>query len=626
MKKYLSLVCITFLCFSCQKSLNLTPSDFQSTSTYYNTEAQLQTALAGVYATFNSPNVYGSALNYNFNIIDDLNFGGNNRVPPAGIAGNLITPSDNQIGLTWQDLYIGIERANVLLANMDKATVSSQVNRDQIKGEALFLRAYFYFILVSYFGDVPLKLAPTTSIIDVGLARTPAKDVYNQIIADMTAADGLVQPYNVLKQAGRVSQSAVEGILARVCLYMAGYPILDKSKYADALKWSSKVVNNGMHQLEPDFKQIFMNYIQDLYDETTYAESIFEAEFYGNRSGNSYYITGRIGYNMGITCTDLNVGYCFGYFSCTAKLWNLYPDNGLAYSRDLRRDWTITPYTLTVVNGVQNNHNPIAVIAPTVAVPNPPVFNRQLAKWRREYEVLVPKSKADGPSNFPLLRYSDVLLMQAEAENEINGPDAVAYAAINKVKERALGIGSKVTTITVTNGGTGYTTAPTVTITPSPASGGDNNPALATAVVSGGKVTAINVVSAGAFYTSAPVITISGVGTGAVATANLTAIVPSSADLTPGLSKLQFFQAIQDERARELAGEALRKRDLARWGILTQSMTDMITLINSYSSTPNQTTAYLLAQYQNYQPFYQLYPIPDLERNVNRLATQNPGY
>ena len=89
----------------------------------------------------------------------------------------------------------------------------------------------------------------------------------------------------------------------------------------------------------------------------------------------------------------------------------------------MRRDWAIAPFRYV---GTEKSY-----WEPTE------IYQRNVGKWRREYEVLTPKSKNVSPQNFPLLRYSDVLLMFAEAENELNGPTAEAHAALNQVRERA---------------------------------------------------------------------------------------------------------------------------------------------------------------------------------------------
>jgi hypothetical protein len=289
--------------------------------------------------------------------------------------------------------------------------------RGVIRGEALFLRAYFYLVLVSNWGDVPLKLHSTTSPSEPPMARTPAKEVYEQIIKDMTEAEGLVRPIDELGYGGRVSKSAVEGILARVCLYMAGNPINDASKYAEARKWAKKVMDAGIHDLNPDYTNVFINYAQDKYD---VKESIWEVEFWGN-SKPPYQSAGRVGTNFGVLYGTTSVsGVSYGWVESTGWLYNSY-DSG-----DIRRDWTIAPYTWSGAN----------------KVPRPATtrLTRYAGKWYRSYEL--PSSditNANTPQNFALLRYSDVLLMFAEADNQVNGPTPEAYEAINQVRRRGLG-------------------------------------------------------------------------------------------------------------------------------------------------------------------------------------------
>jgi hypothetical protein len=262
-------------------------------------------------------------------------------------------------------------------------------------------------------------------------------------------------------------------------------------------------------------------------------------------------------------------------------------------------------------------------------------------KWRRQYEVVVPRDNNNTPQNFPVLRYSDILLMIAEAENELNGPTAVAYNAINEVRRRAYGKGSRVTSITVTNGGTGYTAAPRVTIASSLVGPGEGfDAALATATISGGKVTSINVISSVGFYNSVPAVTITGGnGTGAAATAVLTTINPLAADVTPGLSKVAFRKFIQDERMREFAGEMLRRQDLKRWNLLvtnvklrsdlaasgsTERFSDNTQVIPQVTVAGDRTTASHDGANVSARDIY--LPIPLNETLNNRLAKQNQGY
>jgi hypothetical protein len=221
-----------------------------------------------------------------------------------------------------------------------------------------------------------------------------------------------------------------------------------------------------------------------------------------------------------------------------------------------------------------------------------------------------------------LLRYSDVLLMYAEAQNELNGPTAEAVEAFNKVRRRAWSTGVK--EITIGNGGAGYTTAPTVTFS---GTVGATTTATGIATISGGKVTAITMdrdPAAIAYfnegkYTTAPTITISG-GGGAGATATATIWKSTDGDKNPA-SKSAFLEAIQVERMREFNFENTRKADLLRWGIFLKVHQDMGNKLQQQS--PGQ---YFVKYYSNVSSRDLFMPIPINEMSSNLKMTQNPGW
>lgn len=536
MKRFLLLLAMVACLSSCKKFLDTKPSSFFTPVNYYQTEGQLNAALVGVYDVLSSDQTYGNNVFTFLEAGTDESFYAR-AVMTTGPAVYNYDFGDDVINNYWALLYQGIERANLLLANVNTPSMDEN-NRKVIVAQAKFLRGFYYFLLVSNFGDVPLKTTPTESVTKVNLARTPAKEVYAQILKDMTEAEADLPTASSLGAPSRVSKTTAEGILARVCLFMAGNPLNDATKYADALAWAKKVQASGEHALRETFNasltnsaysQIFINHCQDVYD---VKESMWEAEFSGNRS-DAYLETGRVGNNNGIQYTpgtvaaDDTIGYCYGFISATARLYRLY-GNG-----DLRRDWAIAPFNY--------NNNTQARNYFTASQ----LYQRNCGKWRRSFELLKPKNKNWTPTNFPLLRYADVLLMLAEAENQVNGPTATAYAAINQVRRR------------------GY-----------------------------------------------------GVPTG---TAN------AAADLTTGLSKAQFQQAIQDERARELCFEALRRSDLIRWGIFVSTMNGLAAEIAA-DPLASANVKYAATAGQNVSQRHLLFPIPASEISVNKAMTQNPGW
>ncbi|RXF70115.1 RagB/SusD family nutrient uptake outer membrane protein [Arcticibacter tournemirensis] len=642
---------------SCNKFLDTLPSDFVVPEQYYNTEQQLNEALAGVYSSLTTTNTYGLYIPFYYAAGSDEGFYKLSTSVPHPANYN-ITPAEPKTNNTWKDLYSGINRANNLLANINKP-VMSEKNRRVIEGETLFLRAFMYYQLVTNFGDVPLLLTPTVDSRKVNNPATPSKDIYEYILKDMERAKDLVNTYTANGTPVHISKTAIQAMLARVCLKMAGEPLLDVSRYTEARAWADSVIQSGEHSLNPDYKQIFINESADLFDNTT-KEVLWEIDFYGNNN-DALKLGGRWSIYMGVRNTNAEVGYSYGYQGATAYLYKLYQPG------DLRRDWAIAPYSM-----LSNNSNVKVYLNPT------DIYTRTEGKWRREYETISPKNTEFNSTNFPMIRYSDVLLMFAEADNEINGPTLRSYEALNMVRRRGYGLPANVaaTSVSVVNtitlataGNTGYlSTAPVIPVT---ISGGGGTGATAVASVSATtkKVTAVSVTNPGSGYTSIPVATIgtawqpntayiagtqvfsgnnlytvaaSGSSTATAPTntsgssnasvtgvsftwaglkANGTASISTSGVDIGGLSQEGFRDAIREERARELCFEAHRKHDLIRWGIFIPRMKEI-----GADMTLTMPTAlrYAINAYTNVSEKNKLFPIPILELSLNTAMEQSP--
>lgn len=428
MKRFLLLLWTLQAVSSCNKILDKSPTDFVEPANYYNSENDLQLALAAVYDPLGNEYLYCSSLWFQLGICTDEAF-------YAFSSNSYSAPMFYQYDYTnvyvmgiWQQCYIGIERANLLIANINRPAMD-ETKRQVILGEALFLRAYYHFLLVSNYGDVPLKLEPSTNVNSVNIPRTPAKEVYEKILADMKDAADKVNTIAMIGNSSHISKTAIQGIMARVCLTMAGYPLLDQSRYAEALHWTQEVVNSNEHALltaynaaitNSAYSQIFINECQDIYD---IKECIWEADFYTNGNNTAYWEMGKLG-TMNLACNNFDTGFAGGNIKTTIKLYNLYG------SGDLRRDWSIAPFAFVSS----------ATTATRSYYTASNIIGREAGKWRRYYEPVTPKKQqyVNG-TNFPILRYADVLLMQAEAENEVNGPTQTAYEAINQVRRRGYG-------------------------------------------------------------------------------------------------------------------------------------------------------------------------------------------
>lgn len=581
---------------SCKKFLDTTPTDFLSPKNFYRNEADINAAVTSIYDVLGKSSTYGRSFYFEMDVADDSFIALSSWTQDIGLYN--YNPSDTKLTDAWIALYNGINRANMLIENIDKATMDPAKKRVAL-GEAYFLRGYYHFILANNWGNVPLKLTSTASASEVNNPNTPYKEVYLQVLSDMEKAADMVNPISSYNYGSRITQSAVWGILARVNLKMAGAPMRDVSRFAEVKKWAEKVKQAG-HSLNPDYKQVFINMCQDKYDTK---EVIWEVEF-GKKNGTQDE-EGSVGAINGIGA-NATIGYSYGAKHTTESYYKAFDDN------DLRRDWNISGYAYDTNNG-------------KVAYGPTQIYNRYDAKWRREYETALPKFNGTTSINFPLLRYSDVLLMLAEAENELNGPTQTAVDAVNEVKRRAhgktLATLEQVKSVAVVNGGT-YTVAPTVVFT-----GGGGTGAAATAVLVSGKIGAIYMISGGSGYTTAPTVSFTG-GTGTVAgtaTATLTKIATTNFDLTAAetASKDDFRTIIRKERSLELGYEGLRRFDLIRWG---QFYSAMKNIANEIVTTAPSTYTYAAKSGQNVSEKDTLFAIPAAELNLNKAIIQNKGW
>jgi starch-binding outer membrane protein, SusD/RagB family len=616
---------VLFAGSSCQMDVSLTPDSFRPAS--FSTEAQMDAQIAGLYAVLATDRTYGQGLwGYLVSATDEGFRSGVNNTTINQPAMYNCSSADKPYSDFWKDMYQGIERANVILNVIDGIDMPV-VKKKAYKGEALFLRAYYYYLLVSNFGDVPLKTKITDDMgTNFDVPRAPAKDVYAYILNDMVAADTLVKTKAVAGSPSIVTKTAVESVLARVCLSMAGNPVNDISKYQDALTWSQKVINSGSHSLNvsdapsldpikfpgasttPAYSRLFIANMQNSLPDANNKEAIWEAAFLsksntsGTYSGTGYPVVQQLGSIMGVMCKDVNaptsiVGYSDGSYRVFPHLFNLYAEG------DLRRDWAIAPYVYKAA-----------------------------------------------PFNARTLFYNITF----------GGPGTGAKAGTPIVSSTGA-----IISIPVANGGSGYTTAPTVFIN----NAYSGSSAKAVAVVAGGAVTAINVTVAGSAYPTAydrpvgkwrreyetnlpsvreklytscnfPIIRYADVllmaaeadlmvnsGTpSAAAVENYNKVRRRAYGATPPADAITItLQDIKDERSRELCFEGVRRQDLIRWGDYATAMATVLADNTSYCPATYKYAADVSAA--NYNPLkHNLFPIPDYEMRTNRALVQNPNW
>ena len=335
------------------------------------------------------------------------------------------TPSSQVLTNVWTVHYIGINSANSVIANVEPLVGNSDLDDDQLNtflGEARFLRAFYYFNLVRFFGDVPLKLTETASLTAddvVAIERSPVLQVYEQIEADLLfAQEHLLMPSELSAQEHGTGQTktAAWALLARLYNTWATYPLKDTSKWSLAAENAKRVIDSGEHILMENFPDVFT-----LENEGN-PELIFVVKFSSVLGENTS--NGATNGIIGNGTNGNTPGGVAGFGQARAEQ-AYYASFDPA---DTRRGWTVSDFrenadlSLTPLTPEELN-DPLSVF-----------FG--FAKFRRNGEW----SGFDSPYDFPLLRYADVLLMYAEATANASGmPNAESYNAINQVRQRAFG-------------------------------------------------------------------------------------------------------------------------------------------------------------------------------------------
>jgi len=419
--KYLAVFVLVaaFLFNSCSDFLETTPTDFISPENYFNNEKEADIAIAGVYLKLN--HLYGNSFKGGFSsVTDELAFTRLNGDAFKEKTFNSLTPD---ISNMWNNLYQGIYYANFFLENIDKADIPEE-KKNSLRAEARFLRGYYYYHLTMIWGNVPLRLDAINSPLYTNLASSSREVVFNTVVADMEYATKNLYPYGKQKGAPvRICQEGAVGVLARVYLSMAG--MLQKPEYyTKARDILLPLVKSNVIQLNPDYTQIWKNISADAYDHTT-KEIMFDVDFNADPIKNLY--SGWAG-NVAPAAPSSNneaVGYNLSWFSITYNLWQYYQSD----KNDVRYRWNICDYS------IDTNGNKIPYAAYTANGSNATI--RAAGKFRRDWEIVLPRGKGNNGSNFPILRYSDVLLMLSEAEFEINGVTDLALEGVDAVRARA---------------------------------------------------------------------------------------------------------------------------------------------------------------------------------------------
>jgi len=397
---------------SCNK-LKEEPDSIIITSQFYKTQADAVAAVAAVYGTLNSDPagdfpIYGRNLNLLIgNGSDDQVFSPSNTNPDVRALGTTTyVAANDRVRKNWQQHYYGISRANLAIDNIPNIPFDETL-RNRLVREAKFLRGLLYFNLVRLHGDLPLILHDPSSV-DINslkVARSPAADVYAQIIADLTDATNLPASYSGADK-GRATSGAAHGLLAKV--------YVTRKDWVNAKAELEKVLTVGT------FPAATGNYGYDLF--INFSDAFQKA----TKNGKEHLFSVQYETNGGAKNSQNFVSSGdFSSFNPAVYAGDLPEERLVAIfdSADTRKGVTFFNKLLNPATGATVDFGSVTRFSKFIDFTLNPLTNQ-----------------SQSGLNFPVLRYADVLLLYAETLNEINGaPTDDAYTAINKVRRRAYG-------------------------------------------------------------------------------------------------------------------------------------------------------------------------------------------
>ena len=406
---------ILIITSSCNKFLDTDPLFTQDAENFFTKQSDYELALVGAYDLMQA-----SFMNiWIGEIASDNSIAGGESVSDSKglheIDAMTMGGENNELRSVFQWNYAGVTRANYILENADNNVEFD--GKDEIIAEAKFLRAYYYFQLVKYFGDVPLVVDKRLGAEEAtDIDRAKADDVYAQIENDLTDASSVLDWNAEIK--GHVTKGATLSLLGKTYLY--------QGKYADCASTLDVVIVSGNYGLISDFNALFS------VSNEGHSETVLDVEYSG-LEGGSYQCLVCLEGNAapgfhGIRQYDGPVyGDGNSYNLPTQNLYNAYNSN------DTRRDATI----LDIDDFISKQPNSETITYAIGGGGHTGYYNNKYIK--RQGEIGLPDNDLTSPVNYKVIRYADVLLMAAEAHNQ-SGNDGKALEYVNEVRAR-VGLG-----------------------------------------------------------------------------------------------------------------------------------------------------------------------------------------
>ena len=448
---------------ACNDFLDVDPdSTSANTEFIYNNEGEISTALNGVYAQILSGSTFGNNLYKDFQLNSDVDFSTNTSETASGNKpARFDTRSDaGNINSLWNALYTGVETANEFIFNLKNSKlyeekmkteiadgentggvvteeVPNVTKLTQMMGEAKVMRAMFYHELLSYWGDIPFTFKATYETNNLYPEVTDRQVVSDSLIADLRHAAEWMQSDKdaTLDAPERISKEAAYAMIARLALQAGGYslnhdandvngykmtrPSNYKEYYQIARDYAKKVIDAGGHSLNKSFRDVFVDECNHIVNKGD--DAIFEIPFGKDNSGAWGYAQGPKSDVDANNETDFSNG-AWGSTSGNVRTTRFY--RHMFKEGDTRRDYVCGTW------GYSNQGLPAINFSYTM-------YNN---KWSKLWNTVGLGKSSTGNTgiNFAYIRYADVLLMFAEADNEVNGaPTQEAIDAVNQVRRRA---------------------------------------------------------------------------------------------------------------------------------------------------------------------------------------------
>ncbi|RYY71525.1 MAG: RagB/SusD family nutrient uptake outer membrane protein [Chitinophagaceae bacterium] len=430
----LMVFCGVFGNMSCKKYTEVEPVSEYSISQVFSDVSNATNALIGVYDELQGDNGYGIRISMYYPYDSDEGIvSGNIDNGRRGIGRYQLLLTNSEIANPFRQLYRGVEKANLcieqipLMAAYTSGSAAEQAQLKRLHGEALTLRAQFYFELIRNWGDVPAPMIPAYKQADLFPLAADRDSTYDKLLADLATAKTLL-PWRT--EAGprneRITKGAAIALRAKIALFRGGYALRRSrlmERKADYLNYytiardecAEIMAKPGEHALNPSFSDIWRKVTSFTYD--PFGEIIFEVGA-GGGNGNS---DSRMGNYDG---PNLNNASRYGAGGGGVQM---LPNYFYAFdSADTRRDVTITHYQVNTASNIKGQRR---------------LGELNTGKYRRDWRVpLLPGTVLNVGYNWSLIRMSDVILMYAEAVNEINnGPTPAAIAAFESVRKRGYG-------------------------------------------------------------------------------------------------------------------------------------------------------------------------------------------